>query len=142
VALTDYANDVVTTSLACAEALGERLWGVRVDTSASLVDEYLQRNPPVGVDEAELRGVNRHLCEALRRELDAVGASHVKIVASGGMNPEKIGKLRDVVDVFGVGSSLLQGGIDYTADIVQVNGEPQSKIGRQYNPNPRLKRVE
>ncbi len=142
VALTDYKNDVVKTSVACANALGERLWGVRVDTSASLVDEHLQKNPPAGVDEPDLRGVNRYLCQALRRELNAIGASHVQIIASGGMTPEKIAQLQDVVDVFGVGSSLLKGGIDYTADIVQVDGVPQSKIGRQRNPNPRLKRVE
>lgn len=142
IALTDYENDVVKTSVACANALGEKLWGVRVDTSGSLVDEYLRRNPPAGVDEADLRGVNRYLCEGLRRELANGGAGHVQIIASGGMNPEKIGRLRDVVDVFGVGSSLLKGGIDYTADIVQVGGQPQSKIGRQYNPNPRLKRID
>ena len=141
VALTDYENDVVKTSVACANALGEKLWGVRVDTSGSLVDEYLQKNPPAGVPEADLLGVNRYLCEALRRELDRAGASHVQIIASGGMNPEKIARLLDVVDVFGVGSSLLKGGIDYTADIVQVEGKPESKIGRQYNPNPRLKRI-
>ena len=141
VALTDYQNDVVATSLACAEALGERLWGVRVDTSGNMIDAYLRHNPPAGVPETALYGVNRYLCEALRAELNAGGFAQVQIVASGGMTPEKIATLRHTVDVFGVGSSLLKGGIDYTADIVQVNGEPQSKIGREYHPNPRMRKV-
>jgi len=138
VALVDYENDCVETSLAVARALGDRLRAVRLDTSEKLVDESLRRDPPPNVPEENLRGVNRHLCENVRRALDAEGFNHVQIIASGGMTPEKVARLKDVVDVFGVGSSLLKGGGDFTADIVQMNGKPQSKIGRAYRPNDRL----
>ncbi|MEA2178028.1 MAG: nicotinate phosphoribosyltransferase, partial [Solirubrobacteraceae bacterium] len=42
------------------------------------------------------------------------------------------------VDAYGVGSSLIRGGNDFTADVVQVDGEPISKVGRALKPNPRL----
>lgn len=139
VALVDYENDCAQTSLAVARALGERLRGVRLDTSEKLIDESLRRDPRLaGVPEEELRGVNQYLCQAVRRALDEEGFHHVQIIASGGMTPEKVAGLKDVVDVFGVGSSLLKGGIDFTADIVLVDNQPQSKIGRGYRPNDRL----
>ncbi len=141
VALVDYENDCVETSLDVARALGDRLRAVRLDTSEKLVDESLRRDPPPNVPEENLRGVNRYLCENVRRALDAEGFNHVQIIASGGMTPEKVSRLKDVVDVFGVGSSLLKGGGDFTADIVQVNGQPQSKVGRAYRPNDRLENV-
>ena len=137
VALVDYENDSVKTSLACARALGERLRAVRLDTSEKLVDESLRRDPPVPGQEPPT-GVNRFLCQNVRRALDAEGFRHVQIIASGGMTPEKVAALKDTVDAFGVGSSLLKGGNDFTADIVRVDGRPQSKVGRAYRPNPRL----
>jgi len=124
-----------------ARALGERLRGVRIDTSEKLMDESLRHDPPPGVPEERLRGVNHYLCENVRRALDAEGFNHVQIVASGGMTPEKVAGLKDVVDVFGVGSSLLAKGNDFTADIVLVDGKPQSKIGRSYRPNDRFQTV-
>ena len=141
VALVDYENDCVKIALDVARALGDRLRAVRLDTSEKLVDESLRRDPPPNVPEENLRGVNRFLCENVRRALDAEGFGHVQIIASGGMTPEKVARLKNVVDVFGVGSSLLKGGNDFTADIVQVNGEAQSKIGRAYRPNDRLVEV-
>jgi nicotinate phosphoribosyltransferase len=125
-----------------ARALGERLRGVRLDTSEKMVDESLRRDPPKGIPEERLRGVNRYLCENVRCALDIEGFSHVRIVASGGMTPEKVADLKHVVDVFGVGSSLLRSGNDFTADIVLVDGRPQSKIGRVYRPNDRLVEIE
>ena len=134
VALVDYENDCVRTALECARALGERLYAVRLDTSENLVDESLRRagipDPPTGV--------NPQLCENVRRALDAEGFAHVKIIASGGMTPERIADLKGWVDAFGVGSSLLRGGHDFTADIVRVDDQPQSKVGRVYRPNDRL----
>jgi nicotinate phosphoribosyltransferase len=142
VALVDYENDCVKTALDVAHALGDRLRGVRLDTSEKLVDESLRRDPRLtNVPEESLRGVNRYLCENVRRALDAEGFHHVQIIASGGMTPEKVARLKEVVDVFGVGSSLLKSGNDFTADIVLVNGKPQSKIGRAFRPNDRLVEV-
>jgi nicotinate phosphoribosyltransferase len=46
------------------------------------------------------------------------------------------------VDAYGVGSSLIRGSYDFTADIVLVDGLPVSKVGRRVRPNPRLELVE
>ena len=141
VALVDFDNDSVATSLKCCEALGDRLWGVRLDTSETLVDKsivpLMQNFKPVGV--------TPKLVELTRQALDKNGYGHVKIIVSGGFNPEKISEFekRQVpVDVYGVGSYLMQDAYDFTADIVLLEGGPCAKVGRQYNPNPRLERVE
>ena len=41
-------------------------------------------------------------------------------------------------DAYGVGSSLLEGRFDFTADIVEIEGRPAAKVGRKLMPNPRL----
>ena len=45
------------------------------------------------------------------------------------------------VDSYGVGSSLIRGSNDFTADVVMNEGEPAAKVGREYRPNPRLESV-
>ena len=62
-----------------------------------------------------------------------------------GFTPEKIRdfeRLEVPVDAYGVGSSLLRGENDFTADIVMLDGRPCSKVGRRHRPNPRLEKVE
>jgi nicotinate phosphoribosyltransferase len=69
----------------------------------------------------------------------------VKIVVSGGFDAEKIERFEAVgapVDSYGVGSSLIRGNFDFTADVVELEGRPASKVGRELRPNPRLERVE
>ena len=130
VALVDFNNDCVGTSLKCCEALGRNLWGVRLDTSAEIIDTS-----------ASEPGVTIDLVEKTRNQLDGSGFSHVKIVVSGGFNPERIRRFEAAgapVDAYGVGSSLMQGNYDFTADIVLVDGKPCAKTGRQFNANPRL----
>jgi nicotinate phosphoribosyltransferase len=140
VALVDFDNDCVETSLKCCEALGDRLWGVRLDTSESLVDKsvvpVMQNFTPVGV--------TPKLVEITRRTLDNHGFSHVKIIVSGGFAPDKIvdfEKRQVPVDVYGVGNYLMRGVNAFTADIVLLEGQPCAKVGREYNPNPRLELV-
>jgi nicotinate phosphoribosyltransferase len=140
ISLVDFDNDCVSTSLAVARALGPRLFGVRLDTSESLVDksvlEYMGDFDP--------RGVNPQLVRNVRAALDGAGFGQVTITVSGGFDPEKIRRFErdDVpVDFYGVGSSLFRGAFDFTADIVRVDGEPVAKVGRRYRPNPRLERV-
>lgn len=140
VTLVDFENDCVRTSLEVARALGDRLYGVRLDTSELLVDRSLWhemgREPPTGV--------NPQLVHNVRAALDAAGFAHVKIVVSGGFTVDKIREFerrRVPVDAYGVGSSLFQGRYDFTADVVRVNGKPCAKVGRGYRPNPRLERV-
>ena len=140
--LVDWDNDSVTTALAVAAELGDRLWGVRLDTSEALVDRALADEPGEG---AELRGVNPRLVEKVRSALDAAGHPAVRIVASGGFTAERIGRFEAggvPVDAYGVGSSLIRGQNDFTADIVVVDGRPCAKVGRELRPNPRLRRVE
>jgi nicotinate phosphoribosyltransferase len=45
------------------------------------------------------------------------------------------------VDAYGVGSSLIQGENDFTADIVMTDGRSSAKVGRRFRPNPRLELV-
>jgi nicotinate phosphoribosyltransferase len=138
--LVDFTNDSVGTALAVAEALGPKLWGVRLDTSELLVDRSL-------IDEMgafKPTGVNPRLVEKVRGALDGAGFSHVKIVVSGGFNAERIREFEAAgvpVDAYGVGSSLIRGQNDFTADIVLRDGEPCAKVGRSYAPNPRLRLV-
>ncbi len=139
VVLADFENDSVKTALAVAEALGPRLWGIRLDTSGELVDRSL------GDETAEdLRGVNVQLVHAVRDALDAAGFDAVRIVVSGGFTAEKIRAFEArgaPVDAYGVGSSLLRGENDFTADVVMTDGRPSAKVGRRYRPNARLERV-
>src|SRR5581483_6363195 len=89
-------------------------------------------------------GVNPRLVHKVRDALDREGFEHVRIVASGGFDVEKIEAFeRDAVpvDAYGVGSSLIRGANDFTADIVLRNGEPCAKAGRHYRPNGRLEPV-
>jgi nicotinate phosphoribosyltransferase len=142
IALVDYANDAVATSLSVARALEGRLWGVRLDTPDTLVDASVQpmmgRFPPTGV--------NPQLVWNVRNALDAEGFGDVKIIASGGFTPARIHAFEDEgvpVDAYGVGGSTVAGGrrYDFLADVVQVDGAPHARLGREHRPNPRLERV-
>jgi nicotinate phosphoribosyltransferase len=139
--LVDFANDSVSTALAVAEALGPRLWGVRLDTSEHLVDRALLGEMG-GYDP---RGVNARLVEKVRSALDAHGFRDVRIVASGGFDARRIARFEEAgvpVDAYGVGSSLIRGENDFTADVVMVDGRPCAKVGRRRVPSDRLARVE
>ena len=138
--LVDFVNDSVGTALAVADALGSRLWGVRLDTSDSLADVALQRRH----GEEAPKGVAPELVRVVREQLDAAGHRDVHIVVSGGFTAERIARFEREgvpVDAYGVGSSLLRGSNDYTADIVMTDGRPSAKVGRALKPNPRLERV-
>jgi nicotinate phosphoribosyltransferase len=124
-----------------ARALGDRLYGVRLDTSEMLVDRSLWGQ----MGTFKPTGVNPQLVWNVRRALDQAGFPTVKIVVSGGFTVEKIRDFereRVPVDGYGVGSSLFQGRFDFTADVVLVDGKPCAKVGREYRPNPRLERVD
>jgi len=139
IALVDFDNDCVNTALECARALGDKLWGVRLDTSENLVDKSVF--PLMGTYKPT--GVNPKLVELVRTALDREGFSNVKIVVSGGFNPDRIRQfeaMRVPVDAYGVGSYLMQGSYDFTADIVLVNGKPIAKVARHFMPSPRLER--
>lgn len=143
VSLVDFENDCVATSLAVARALGERLYGVRLDTSSTMVDRSVI--PQMGAFKPT--GVPPRLVWNVREALDSEGFHSVKIVVSGGFTVEKIQEFEHEgvpVDAYGVGSSLFRdhGRYDFTADVVMVDGKPCAKVGRAYRPNPRLERVD
>jgi len=139
--LVDFENDSVNTAIEVASALGPRLWGVRLDTSESLVDQSLWRE----MGDFKPTGVNPQLVWKVRDALDDAGFPAVRIVVSGGFTVEKIREFEQnevPVDAYGVGSSLIRGSNDFTGDIVLTDGRPSAKVGRQLRPNSRLELVE
>jgi nicotinate phosphoribosyltransferase len=138
--LVDFQNDSVRTALDVAEALGDDLWGVRLDTSDKLADESLRRLH----GEDAPKGVAAELVELTRSELDKAGFTNVHIVVSGGFTAERIRSFEAAgvpVDSYGVGSSLIRGANDFTADVVMNDGRPAAKVGREFKRNPRLELV-
>src|SRR5436305_8908328 len=141
VVLVDFENDSVETALEVARELGPRLWGVRLDTSESLVDRSLWGE----LGDFKPTGVNERLVRKVRDALDRDGFERVKIVVSGGFDVDKIREFetRSVpVDSYGIGSSLIRGANDFTADIVLTDGRESAKAGRRYRPSERLELVE
>jgi nicotinate phosphoribosyltransferase len=143
ICLVDFENDSMRTSLEVARALRDRLFGVRLDTSGTMVDTSVYSE----MGDFDPRGVNPRLVHNVRHALDAEGFGHVRIVVSGGFTVEKIRRFEEMqvpVDAYGVGSSLFRdhGRYDFTADVVMVNGKPCAKTGRWYRPNDRLERVD
>jgi nicotinate phosphoribosyltransferase len=117
------------------------VWGVRLDTSEQLVDRSLLEE----MGDFRPTGVNERLVGKVRSALDRAGHPGVRIVASGGFDADRIRafEARGVpVDAYGVGSSLIRGENDFTADVVMVDGEPHAKVGRHLIVSERIKRVE
>jgi len=129
VALVDTFKDEVEESVRVAQALGEKLTSVRLDTPQ------------------ERGRVTPDLVKEVRARLDMAGFKKVKIFASGGINMERIGQFIEAgapVDAFGVGSYISGAKpIDFTADLHEIEGKPIAKRGRipGITPNPRLKRI-
>jgi nicotinate phosphoribosyltransferase len=113
IALCDTFSDEVDESLRAADALGDALDGVRLDTTGSR------------------RGDFRHIIREVRWELDAAGHEDVDIFLSGGLGVDDLRALRDVADGFGVGSTISNADpVDFALDIVAVDGEAIAKRGK------------
>lgn len=125
--LVDTFRDEAEESLAVADALGESLEGIRLDTPS------------------ERGGVTPALIREVRNRLDQKGYSFVKIFVSGGLDPERIVELSEAgADSFGVGSYISGASpIDMTLDIKMVDGKPIAKRGRIPGivENPKLKKI-
>ena len=128
IVLVDTYKDEAEESLRVASALGKDLLGVRLDTPS------------------ERGGVLPELVQELRQRLDQAHFNHVRILASGGLNPERIRILAAAgADSFGVGSYISGAApLDMTMDLKEVNGKPWTKRGRIPGeiPNPRLKKLQ
>jgi nicotinate phosphoribosyltransferase len=138
--LVDFANDSARTAVEVADALGDTLWGVRLDTAGSLVDAGLAARMPDAPP-----GVSVELATHVRAALDETAHERVRIVVSGGFDAGRIAEFERAnapVDAYGVGSALLRGENDFTADVVRVDGRPCAKVGREERPNPRLQPVD
>jgi len=141
IALVDFNNDCVTDSIRCLDAFGKDLAGVRLDTSEKLIDTSLElaaKAHSLDIDSpARWQGVCPALVNNVRQGLDRYGGQHVKIVVSGGFTANKVRAFESgsvPVDVYAVGSSIIQGSNDFTADIVR----PTVKVGREYRDSSRL----
>ena len=141
-ALVDFNNDSVGDALRCLAEFGQDLKGVRLDTSGNMIDTSLQNELSADREglNSYLKGVNQTLVRKVREALDTNGGEHVKIIVSGGFTAEKIAAFENAgcpVDVYAVGSSLLQGSNDFTADII----DPVAKVGRSKQDDSRLELV-
>jgi len=134
ISLIDFNNNCVQGALESAQKLGSKLWGVRLDTASNMAD----------VSTPKHKSVNPQLVKKVRQALDKHGYQHVKIIVSGGFNPDKIRQFENhktPVDFYAVGSWILshgKGEFDFTADAVQLNYQNLAKAGRKFSPNPRL----
>ncbi|MHB1482711.1 MAG: nicotinate phosphoribosyltransferase, partial [Bellilinea sp.] len=181
IALVDFNNDCVRDSVSVCKSMFEKyralidagqtdeaqryiLYGVRLDTSSSLRDVSVA---PLGDPALDL-GVNPRLVFNVRQALDSAWGSwnipenwreraarfckNVKIVVSGGFNPEKIARFERLhvpVDIYAVGSALFANHgptvTDYTADVVRIKVRGQwidmAKVGRKALDNPDLERI-
>ncbi|WP_456366649.1 nicotinate phosphoribosyltransferase [Thermococcus sp.] len=112
-ALVDTLCDEKFEALMAAEALGERLNAVRLDTPSSR------------------RGNFRRIIEEVRWELNLRGYDWVKVLVSGGLDEESIAEIADIADAFGVGSAIASAKpVDFSLDIVEVEGKPMTKRGK------------
>ena len=116
IVLVDTFKDEAEEALRVAEALGDRLWGVRLDTPS------------------ERGRVTAELVKEVRARLDQAGHGHVRIVVSGGLDAERIGYFKQAgapVDSFAVGSAISDASpIDFTGDLKEIDGRPIAKRGR------------
>ena len=130
IVLVDTFKDEAEEALRVAEALGNRLYGIRLDTPA------------------ERGRVTADLVKEVRTRLDQAGHSHLKIVVSGGMTPDRIRYFKEAaapVDSFAVGSYISGATpIDFTGDLKEIDGRPIAKRGRipGRTDSPRLRRVD
>lgn len=129
ISLVDTFIDEAEESLRVANALGEKLASVRLDTPF------------------ELGGVTPELVNKVRKALDTEGYSYVNIFVSGGMTPDRISefiKKKSPVKGFGVGSYISGATpIDFTADLHEIDGKPIAKRGRTpgITPSPDLRQI-
>ena len=127
--LVDTFKDEAEEALRVAQALGDRLYGIRLDTPS------------------ERGRVTPDLVHEVRARLDQAGYGHVKIVVSGGFDPDRIHFFRDAqapVDSYAVGSYISGASpIDFTGDIKEIDGRAIAKRGRipGRSDSPRLRRV-
>ena len=112
--IIDTFDDEKFGALLAARAIPDSISAIRMDTPGNR------------------RGDFRDLMREVRWELDRHGFEHVKIFASGGIDVEYILHLNPICDAYGVGGAIADAPmIDFSLDIVEVNGEDRSKRGKR-----------
>jgi nicotinate phosphoribosyltransferase len=130
IVLVDTFKDEAEEALRVAHALGDRLYGIRLDTPS------------------ERGRVTAELVHEVRARLDQAGFRHVRIVVSGGLSPDRIRYFKEAqapVDSYAVGSYISGATpIDFTGDIKEIDGRPIAKRGRipGRTASPRLQPVD
>lgn len=130
IVLVDTFKDEAEEALRVAHALGDRLYGIRLDTPS------------------ERGRVTPDLVHEVRARLDQAGFDHVKITVSGGLTPDRIAFFKESgapVDSYAVGSYISGASpIDFTGDIKEIDGRPIAKRGRipGLTDSPRLQPVD
>jgi nicotinate phosphoribosyltransferase len=113
IALIDTFLDEKFEAVRVAEALGDKLYGVRLDTPGSRRGNFVQ------------------ILREVRWELDLRGFKHVRLIASGGLDEPEVAELQPWVDGFGVGTSIANARtIDFGMDIIEIEGKPVAKRGK------------
>ncbi len=113
VALIDTFTDEKFESVRVAEAMGGKLYGIRLDTPGSRRGDFLS------------------ILKEVRWELDLRGFRDVKIFVSGGLDETKIPALNEVVDAYGIGTAISSAPVlDFAMDIVEIDGRPIAKRGK------------
>lgn len=113
ISLIDTFSDEKFEAVRVAESLGDSLYGVRLDTPASRRGDFFR------------------ILEEVRWELDMRGFKQVKLFVSGGLDEEDILELNDLVDGYGIGTSVSNARVvDFSMDIVEVSGRPLAKRGK------------
>jgi nicotinate phosphoribosyltransferase len=114
VALIDTFQDEKFEAIRLAEGLGDALWALRLDTPSSR------------------RGDFAKILQEVRWELDLRGFEQLKLLVSGGLDEGQIPALLPWADAFGVGTSIANAPvIDLSLDIVEIEGEPIAKRGKE-----------
>jgi nicotinate phosphoribosyltransferase len=130
IVLVDTFRDEAEEALRVAHALGDRLYGIRLDTPS------------------ERGRVTSDLVLEVRARLDQAGFQHVKIIVSGGLNPDRIRYFKEAgarVDSYAVGSYISGASpVDFTGDLKEIDGRAIAKRGRipGLTPSPRLNRID
>lgn len=114
VALIDTFQDEKFEAIRLAEGLGSALWALRLDTPSSR------------------RGNFAKILQEVRWELDLRGFEHLKLLVSGGLDEPDIPALSPWAEAFGIGTSIANAPvIDLSLDIVEIEGEPIAKRGKE-----------
>jgi len=114
VALVDTYYDEKIESIMAAEALKDRLYGVRLDTPGSRKGNFVE------------------IIREVRWELDVRGYKNVKIFVSGGLDEEKVKVLGEAgAEAFGVGTAVSNAPtVNFAMDIIGLEGRLVAKRGK------------